>query len=171
MRWTLLVRQANAPGRTVKPCGPVTSTLVSSLVDDDSMRRRGLPSPIPRGERGVSRKAIAQGVPDVFGQPVVTTRVWFFPFHPRLRVRLSARHSLRPLFERDIELQDSDAKSRRGIVESWLRSCRGHPSRRGLSAAPQDEAQSRGTKLNPHGEEPRSGVSNHEAPNHSLMTG
>jgi hypothetical protein len=29
--------------------------------------RRGLKSPVPRGERGVSRKAIAQGVPDRFG--------------------------------------------------------------------------------------------------------
>ena len=31
----------------------------------DIRKRRGLTSPIPRGERGVSRKAIAQGVPDV----------------------------------------------------------------------------------------------------------
>ena len=50
--------------------------------------RRGLTSPIPRGERGVSRKAIAQGVPDRFGEPVVTLLVGRLPFLPtRLRVR------------------------------------------------------------------------------------
>ncbi len=47
-------------------------------------RQRGLASPVPRGERGVSRKAIAQGVPDRFGEPVVTTCLWaFYPFCPR----------------------------------------------------------------------------------------
>src|SRR6202011_6023751 len=43
------------------------------------------------------------------------------------------------------------------------RSCRGHPSRRGLSAAPQDEVLICGTKSNPHGEEALRAVSNHEA--------
>jgi hypothetical protein len=59
--------------RTVKPCGPDLPTLGSSLSRCDfglaaktprSARRRGLASPVPRGERGVSRKTIAQGVPE-----------------------------------------------------------------------------------------------------------
>jgi len=33
-----------------------------------------------RGEREGNRKTIAQGVPDRFGVPVVTTLVCFFPF-------------------------------------------------------------------------------------------
>ena len=38
-----------------------------------------------------------------------------------------------------------------------------HPSRRGLPAAPQDEVVIRGAKSDPHGEEARPAVSNHEA--------
>jgi hypothetical protein len=55
-----------AQSRTVKPCGPVPSTLGSSCAERFA-QRRWLKSPTHRGERGVSRKAIAQGVPDVFG--------------------------------------------------------------------------------------------------------
>ena len=50
-----------------------------------------------------------------------------------------------------------------GMRKFWLPSCRGNPSRRGLSAAPQDEVSVSCSELNPHGEEPQSGVSNHEA--------
>jgi hypothetical protein len=35
---------------------------------------------------------------DRFGLPVVTLLVCFFVLHARLRVRLSTRHSLRPLY-------------------------------------------------------------------------
>jgi hypothetical protein len=97
MRWTCFCRKACGGGRTVKPCGPGTSTLVSSC----AMRfaqRRGLTSPIPRGEHGVSRKAIAQGVPECFGQPVVTTLVGRLPFSAHEAAGAPcARHSLRPL--------------------------------------------------------------------------
>jgi hypothetical protein len=96
MRWTLLVRRRCTLKRTVKPCGPGTSTLVSSL--RAIRKRRGLTSPIPRGEHGVSRKAIAQGVPDRFGEPVVTLLVGRLPFSAHEAAgALSARHSLRPL--------------------------------------------------------------------------
>ena len=37
-----------------------------------SIRRRRLKSPVLRGERGVSRKAIAQGMPGCLGSPVLT---------------------------------------------------------------------------------------------------
>ena len=49
--------------RTVKPGGPDPRRW--GQVADESARRWGLKSPVPQGERGVSRKAIAQGVPDV----------------------------------------------------------------------------------------------------------
>ena len=48
---------------------------------------RWLTSPTHRGERGVSRNTIAQGVPDRFGSPVVTMLVRFFILRARLRVR------------------------------------------------------------------------------------
>ena len=60
---------------------------------------RGLASPVPRGDLGVSRKRIAQGVPDRFGQPVVTMLVCFFVFANEAAGAASARHSLRPLFD------------------------------------------------------------------------
>jgi hypothetical protein len=72
--------------RTVKPCGPDPPTLGSSRSRSID-RRRGLTSPVPRGEHGVSRKAIAQGVPDCSALPVVTTLVCFFHMQARLRVR------------------------------------------------------------------------------------
>src|SRR5579864_8198649 len=52
-------------------------------------------------------KPFAQGMPGVSGEPVVNNSVCFFTLHPRLRVRLSARHSLRPLFSEgeDVLLQ------------------------------------------------------------------
>jgi hypothetical protein len=96
MRWTLLVRQANAPRRTVKPCGPDPPMPGSSLPMDKSARRRGLTSPVPRGERGVSRKAIAQGVPDRFGLPDYLVCTLPLSAHKPAGA-LSARHSLRPL--------------------------------------------------------------------------
>src|SRR6266404_42725 len=39
-----------------------------------------------RGEHEISRKTIARGMPGQSGGPVVTTLVWFYFFHARLRV-------------------------------------------------------------------------------------
>ena len=71
-----LGRKTCGAARTVKPCGPVPPTLGSSLIDT-RFRPRGRNAEIDkateankpglRGERGVSRKAIAQGVPCDFG--------------------------------------------------------------------------------------------------------
>src|ERR1700753_1698006 len=98
MRWTLLARRRYEPIRTVKPCGPDPPTLGSSLVDHESTRRWWLKSPVHQGEHGASRKAIAQGVPDRFGEPVVTMPVGRLPFSAHEAAgALSARHSLRPL--------------------------------------------------------------------------
>jgi hypothetical protein len=43
--------------------------------------------PDHQGERGISRKAIVQGMPERFGEPVVTTLVCFLFLRTRLRVR------------------------------------------------------------------------------------
>jgi hypothetical protein len=70
--------------RTAKSCGPDAPTLASSS-------RKTLPQatvakkPGHRGERGISRKTIARGMPDVSGVTVVTMLVCFFILHARLR--------------------------------------------------------------------------------------
>src|SRR5439155_12076877 len=50
-----------------------------------------------RGEREVSRKTIARGVPGETGVTVVTTLVCYFYFACEAAGASSARHSLRPL--------------------------------------------------------------------------
>ncbi len=88
-------RKTCGASRTVKPCGPVPSTLGSSCAKRFA-QRRWLKSPTHRGERGVSRKAIAQGVPDV--SAYLYRLVGTFPFQPTGPAgAASARHSLRPL--------------------------------------------------------------------------
>jgi hypothetical protein len=51
-----------------------------------------------RGERGISRKTIARGMPGVSGVTVVTNACAFYTPHAAAGAS-SARHSLRPLFE------------------------------------------------------------------------
>ncbi len=54
-----------AHSRTAKPCGPGAPTLASSsLVMLRITRVMGARKPGPQGERGISRKTIAQGMPD-----------------------------------------------------------------------------------------------------------
>ena len=88
--------------------------------------RRGLASPVPRGEHGVSRKAIAQGVPDCFGEPVVTTCLCAaYPFSAHKAAGAACtRHSLRPLFSEGHCRCTTRAKSRRGNAVACLRRCR-----------------------------------------------
>jgi hypothetical protein len=50
-----------------------------------------------RGERGISRKTIARGMPGVSGVTVVTMLVCFYHFAREAAGASSARHSLRPL--------------------------------------------------------------------------
>ena len=90
-----------ADARTVKPCGPVPSTLGSSL--RAIRKRRRLTSPILRGDHGAAVPTIAQGVPDVSALPVVTMLVCFFTLHARLRVRPAPGISCALRFLRDID--------------------------------------------------------------------
>ena len=81
-----------------------------------SQARRGLSSPAPRGERVISRKTIVQGMPECSAYLWFLTRV-LSSLHTRPRVRLSARHSLRPLNLGGNDGQSSGT-SCRGNVES-----------------------------------------------------
>jgi hypothetical protein len=68
-------------------------------VGDDALHRAGDGDKKARSPGRARRKPLkpfAQGRPDEFGGPVVTTLVWFFHFHARLRVHRGARLSLRP---------------------------------------------------------------------------
>jgi len=60
-------------------------------------------------------------------------------------------------------MQGSDAMAPRECKAVQRIGFRAHPSRRGLSAAPQDEVVANGEMVDPRGEEARSAVSNHEA--------
>jgi hypothetical protein len=51
-------------------------------------KRRWQESPAHRGDHEGNRNTIAQGMPECFGQPVVTMLVCFHLSHTRLRVRL-----------------------------------------------------------------------------------
>jgi hypothetical protein len=67
-----------------------------------------------------SRKTIAQGMPDCFRRPVVTTARALSAFlRARLRVRLSIRHSLLPPLRGTLMMQNS-GKACRGNANLWL---------------------------------------------------
>ena len=72
--------------RTTQPCGPDAATLASSSWEASFLGMTVATKPVHRGERGVSRKTIAQGMPDPFGEPVVTILACFSLSHARLRV-------------------------------------------------------------------------------------
>ena len=63
--------------RTAKLCGPDAPMLASSLRVNNPQATVAK-EPGHRGERRISRRTIAQGRPDCFGEPVVTTLVRFF---------------------------------------------------------------------------------------------
>src|SRR6266566_6868559 len=71
--------------RTAKSCGSDAAIVgVKSAIGSagDGVKKRG-----HRGEREVSRKTIARGMPGRSGVTVVTMLVCFFHLHARLRVQ------------------------------------------------------------------------------------
>ena len=75
-----------------------------------------------RGEREVSRKTIARGMPGETGVTVVTMLVCFIYFAREAAGALGARHSPRPLFsERRNDFLHNSGKSRREIAESYVK--------------------------------------------------
>ena len=70
--------------RTAKSCGSDAPGLASSLREEAQATVATKPG--HRGEREVSRKTIARGMPGETGVTVVTTLVCFHISHARLRV-------------------------------------------------------------------------------------
>jgi hypothetical protein len=69
---------------TAKSCGPDLPTLGSSL---KSLQATVAKKPGTPGRTGISRKTIAQGIPDRFGVLAVTNSRTFLPSSARLRER------------------------------------------------------------------------------------
>jgi len=76
--------------------------------------RRGLASPVPRGEHGAADKPSCRECRSEFGLPSVTTLVCFFSFASEAAGAASARHSLRPLPSEGQRRDITRAKTRRG---------------------------------------------------------
>src|SRR5258707_10763953 len=95
MRWTRAVRVTNVLTRTAKSCGSDAPMLASSLREEAQATVSNKPG--HRGEREVSRKTIARGMPGETGVTVVTMLVCLFYFACEAAGASSARHSLRPL--------------------------------------------------------------------------
>ena len=84
--------------RTAKSCGsdaPIVGVKSAIRSAGDGVKKRG-----HRGEREVSRKTIARGMPGRSGVTVVTMLVCLFYFAYEAVGASSARHSLRPLIFR-----------------------------------------------------------------------
>ena len=96
------------PKRTAKSCGPDASMVGVKSVEGKSARpgadeptirrRRGHESPIPRGERDISRKAIAQGMSDVLRCPVCSCAHSLHNFAHETAGAARILHSLLPLW-------------------------------------------------------------------------
>ena len=80
--------------RTVKPCGPVPPTLGTSLAKRFE-RRRGLTSPVPRGERGAAVRPLRRECRSDFGVPVLAC-ARLFCFARKAVGATCTLHSLRP---------------------------------------------------------------------------
>jgi hypothetical protein len=80
-----------------------------------------------RGERGISRKTIARGMPDVSGVTVVTNACAYLTAHAAADAP-SVRHSLRPLFFEGTSTQQLGRIAPReggGVAEIGATSLRG----------------------------------------------
>ena len=72
-----------------------------------------------RGEREISRKTIARGMPGVSGVTVVTNSRVFYTTREAAGAS-SARHSLRPLYEEGRTLEQNSREVRGEIAKSYL---------------------------------------------------
>ena len=86
--------RTNGADADVKARGPDTPTLVSSW-REMILPMMGAKKPGLQGERAISVKTIAQGMPGDPAEPVVTAAC--FLFCRRAMGAASSRHSLRPL--------------------------------------------------------------------------
>jgi hypothetical protein len=92
MRWTRTARKTNVPNRGRRSRVVLISRRWYQVGDDASRIVAGDGGKKARSPRRARRKPLkpfAQGMPDRFGGPVVTTLVCFFILHTRLRVRMT----------------------------------------------------------------------------------
>ena len=109
--------------RTAKPCGSDAPMLASSLREEAQMTVSNKPG--HRGEREVSRKTIARGMPGDFRcDRGDYARVLFYVAREAAGA-LGARHSMRPLFPgRTLHAQLGRIAPRdRGVVFDWSYNC------------------------------------------------
>src|SRR5947207_12746134 len=106
--------------RTAKLCGPDAPMLASSLRVNNPQATVAK-EPGHRGERRISRRTIAQGRPDCFGEPVATTLVRFL-FAREAAGASRTRLSLAPSYFRGATLDQPGRVAPRkcGVVSSWL---------------------------------------------------
>src|SRR5258707_9796067 len=114
--------------RTAKSCGSDAPMLASSLREEAQATVSNKPG--HRGEREVSRKTIARGMPGETGVTVVTMLVCLFYFACEAAGASSARHSLRPL----ISLGEWFCKTRTHRA-AGMRTLISNPSSSGASLA------------------------------------
>ena len=97
MRWTCGSRQASVTGADGQAVWSRSPDAGIKLVDF-FRGRRWLQSPVHRGERGISRNTVAQGMPVDPAEPVVTAACFFVC--RRAMGEVVTLHSLHPLFSR-----------------------------------------------------------------------
>src|SRR5467141_1559019 len=104
--------------RTAKSCRSDAPMLASSLREGAQATVSNKPG--HRGEREVSRKTIARGMPGETGVTVVTMLVCLFYFACEAAGASRARHSLRPLISRGERLRHNSGISCREIADPYL---------------------------------------------------
>src|SRR6266403_1927826 len=104
--------------RTAKSCRSDAPRPASSLREEAQATVSSKPG--HRGEREVSRKTIARGMPGRSGVTVVTMLVCFVYFAREAAGALGARHSLRPLISRGERLRHNSGISCREIADPYL---------------------------------------------------
>jgi hypothetical protein len=102
------------PRRTVKSCGPGAPTLASSLAK--TFRRATVAKkPGTPGRSRISRYPIAQGMPECFGEPVVTNACAFYTARAATGAQ-NTRHSLRPPFFERVMIGKTRANHAAGML-------------------------------------------------------
>jgi hypothetical protein len=146
MRWTRAARETNAVClRTAKSCrsdAPIVGVKSAIRSAGDGVKKRG-----HRGEREVSRKTIARGMPGRSGVTVVTNSYACFILHARLRVHWAPGIPCALCFRGATFLQNL------GRIAPRERSPLSSPGLTGRSSIPERpvmESRSRGVLDTPH---------------------
>jgi hypothetical protein len=124
MRWTRAAsgaiyfartNDAVADGKIVWSWRPDAGVKLRGVIREATVARK----PGHRGERDISRKTIARGMPGVSGVTVVTNACAFYATHAAAGAS-SARHSLRPRSLRARGFRTKLARTSGEIAKLWL---------------------------------------------------